>query len=465
MQLRHSYRPYAIHPATTTQVLQPGRQYFCPAARETCLVRDELYCSWIIDHGLTRFIDVPNGKVYDYYLDEKTALATLQALAAFMERHWNAHLQRYDVQRKRLVRAATAVSRAVGMNRKTLLARYRDHLQAGYDFGEFIWGPWAVIYCVEKELTQHVSPEQMALIGSLDRPVAFFRMQRDLFRLPAKQLVSRYGWLHVYSPYDAPFSEQYFRQQRALVRKSEIEKIFANYPNVQRAFQKLQKNLRPAHVRRLAVMMHRYAFLKTDRIDEWRKSMYALIPFCRFLAKHLPGATLRDVTNMSVQETITLLSTGHAPSVHDLRLRSANKALYLMQRGRIQVVTEQSTISNTLLRLEGLQKKLQRFSGIVACSGIARGRARIISHSTDLAKIRPGDIFVAKYTFPTFTPAMLKSKAIVTDEGGLTSHAAVIAREYSKPCIVGTKIATQVLKDGDLVEVDANTGIVRKLQR
>lgn len=64
---------------------------------------------------------------------------------------------------------------------------------------------------------------------------------------------------------------------------------------------------------------------------------------------------------------------------------------------------------------------------------------------------------------PAFMPAMKKAVAFVTDEGGITSHAAIIAREMKKPCIIGTKIATKVLRDGDLVEVDANKGIVRKI--
>ncbi len=58
---------------------------------------------------------------------------------------------------------------------------------------------------------------------------------------------------------------------------------------------------------------------------------------------------------------------------------------------------------------------------------------------------------------------MIKCAGIVTDEGGLISHAAIVARELQKPCIIGTKIATQILMDGDMVEVDANNGIVRKL--
>ena len=60
-----------------------------------------------------------------------------------------------------------------------------------------------------------------------------------------------------------------------------------------------------------------------------------------------------------------------------------------------------------------------------------------------------------------FIGAMEKAAAFVTDEGGITCHAAIIAREMKKPCIIGTKNATKVLKDGDIVEVDANTGIVK----
>ena len=70
---------------------------------------------------------------------------------------------------------------------------------------------------------------------------------------------------------------------------------------------------------------------------------------------------------------------------------------------------------------------------------------------------------VAVMTFPNFVQAMERASAFVTDEGGILCHAAIIAREMRKPCITGTKIATKVLKDGDLVEVDADKGIVKKL--
>lgn len=66
-------------------------------------------------------------------------------------------------------------------------------------------------------------------------------------------------------------------------------------------------------------------------------------------------------------------------------------------------------------------------------------------------------------TSPDFVPLMKKAKAIVTDEGGLSCHAAIVSREMGLPCVIGTKNATKVFKDGDMIEVDANKGFVRKI--
>lgn len=64
-------------------------------------------------------------------------------------------------------------------------------------------------------------------------------------------------------------------------------------------------------------------------------------------------------------------------------------------------------------------------------------------------------------TTPDYLPAMNKAAAFITDEGGVTCHAAIVAREIGKPCIIGTKFATKILKNGDMVEVDADSGVVR----
>lgn len=92
-----------------------------------------------------------------------------------------------------------------------------------------------------------------------------------------------------------------------------------------------------------------------------------------------------------------------------------------------------------------------------------RGRVSIVNSTSDMHKVAEGDVLVSFNTNPSLMPVIKKCAAIITDEGGIVCHAAIISRELKKPCIIGTKIATQVLRDGDLVEVDADTGVVRKL--
>lgn len=108
-------------------------------------------------------------------------------------------------------------------------------------------------------------------------------------------------------------------------------------------------------------------------------------------------------------------------------------------------------------------KLTREFKGELAYPGKVRGRVKIILDVKDAAKLQKGDILVTRMTDPNYVPIMKLAGAILTDIGGITCHAAIVSRELRKPCLVGTKFATQVLKDGDLIEVDANKGIVRKV--
>ncbi len=108
----------------------------------------------------------------------------------------------------------------------------------------------------------------------------------------------------------------------------------------------------------------------------------------------------------------------------------------------------------------------QQIKGTIASLGnekIITGIARIV---IDPAKedFKEGEILVASMTRIEFVPLMKKAKAIITDEGGIACHAAIVSRELGVPCIIGTKIATKLLKNGDLVEIDTNTGIVRLIK-
>ncbi len=92
-----------------------------------------------------------------------------------------------------------------------------------------------------------------------------------------------------------------------------------------------------------------------------------------------------------------------------------------------------------------------------------RGKVRLIFSEKEVGAFRAGEILVTQMTDPDCIVAIRKARAIITDEGGITCHAAIVSRELRIPCVVGTKIATKVLKDGDRVEVDATKGVIKKL--
>jgi len=115
-----------------------------------------------------------------------------------------------------------------------------------------------------------------------------------------------------------------------------------------------------------------------------------------------------------------------------------------------------------------LNKKIK---GLTVMKGIIKARTEVILHNKrSIAKklkvLKRGDILITDMTSPD-DATMISKKAggIVTDEGGITSHAAIIAREFKIPCVVGTKIATQIIKTGDLVEVNADKGIVKIIKK
>ncbi len=117
------------------------------------------------------------------------------------------------------------------------------------------------------------------------------------------------------------------------------------------------------------------------------------------------------------------------------------------------------------VRKTGSLKNITELKGVTAFRGMAKGIVRLILSSKQVGKFKDNEILVAPNTSPEYMPAIIKSRAIVTDEGGMLSHAAIISRELKKPCIIGTKIATKVLHDGDFIEVDANKGVVKIIKR
>lgn len=137
----------------------------------------------------------------------------------------------------------------------------------------------------------------------------------------------------------------------------------------------------------------------------------------------------------------------------------------LMMNGKIKLYLGKK--AKEIERKEIPEIKISRtdsIQGNIASKGYAKGRVRIVNNESEMKLMKKGEILVSLMTTPRLMMAVKKAAAIVTNEGGITSHAAIVSREFNIPCIIGTRIATKVFKDGDLVEVDANKGIVRKIK-
>jgi pyruvate,water dikinase len=190
------------------------------------------------------------------------------------------------------------------------------------------------------------------------------------------------------------------------------------------------------------------------------------MPFFQELAKRM-NLTYAELIEMKYKEIEELLQNGRQTSFSfkkELAMRYRDSALVL-EHGKVSLL-----IGKELKQYYGREKRqlnygldIRELRGQPASPGRAEGRVSIVHSVNEIGKVKRGEVLVTSATTPMHLPAMEKSVAIVTDEGGLLSHAAIVSRELKIPCVVGTKIATRVFKDGDLVEVDAEKGIVRKL--
>jgi phosphohistidine swiveling domain-containing protein len=155
------------------------------------------------------------------------------------------------------------------------------------------------------------------------------------------------------------------------------------------------------------------------------------------------------------------------PSVLELEKRKKYYWYEVWNNGGSEMLSGKKAwekIRQSGINSQGDKQTTKEIKGLPASPGKAIGRAKVELNAEVLNRtIQKGEILITSQTTPEFAPAMKKAAAIVTDEGGITSHAAIVSRELGIPCVIGTKIATKVFKDGDLVEVDANKGLVRKV--
>lgn len=194
--------------------------------------------------------------------------------------------------------------------------------------------------------------------------------------------------------------------------------------------------------------------------------------YAQLLAVHHMSAILKEIAHrffitekqvrfMRVEEMEKMLLNDEYDE-QELLERSKYCVYYAERDGeKIFIGDEAKNIMKSIEKEVDLN--ITELKGESGCVGYAKGKVKIIIRAEDMNKMEMGDILVSIATDPDIVPAMKKAAGIITEQGGVTSHAAIVSRELGIPCVIGTKFATKIFKDGDMVEVDANKGIVRKI--
>ena len=171
-----------------------------------------------------------------------------------------------------------------------------------------------------------------------------------------------------------------------------------------------------------------------------------------------PRATARVLTDDELRALGALARKAeeHYGTPQDLEFAIEGASVYLTQTRPI------TTLGGTVATITSvpIQSALPLLRGLGASPGNASGVVRVLTSPADSAALHEGDVLVARMTSPDWVPLMRRAAAIVTDAGGMTSHAAIVSRELGVPCVVGTRDATRVLTDGTRVTVDGSAGTV-----
>ena len=257
--------------------------------------------------------------------------------------------------------------------------------------------------------------------------------------------------------------EEFFAQHRN--PKKEIEHLRHMREEETKTFQNLYKelNITPeSELGRFIAIAKEYAFLRTWRTDVIYHSGYRARGLFYEIARRA-GINQEDVVYFSINELSAMAKTEKkAVPTLEVELRKQSCCKVTLQ-GKYLILPGKEWEMKIKNALHLSEEKGSQVQGKIAYPGKVQGPAKLVLSAEDLAKVQRGDILITVMTFPHFIAAMEKAAAFVTDEGGILCHAAIVSREMRKPCVIATKHATTVFKDGDVVEVNAEKGIVKKI--
>lgn len=334
---------------------------------------------------------------------------------------------------------------------------------------------------LKRNINEEKAQEYLSVLSSMNIPTLNWSEELELLRLAKKygdfkklreseefkRHIQKYFWINY--GYQGPSwkSKDFLkRAKRMLNQKNALNKHLVEHQKSLRELNREQSTIEKilklsSDEKKWFETARTFMYLKAYRMEVRHRVNYISEEIFKVISGRMKIAP--GVFRYALRGEILDILQGK--SVQKYILDRQKRLLYVTEKGKTWFV-RQSKIKSYLNTILVSEENItgDSVSGNVAFKGKVKGKVRIIYGPKDNKKVKRGDIIVTQVTTPDLLPAMIRAGAFVTDTGGITSHASIVARELKKPCVIGTQIATKIFKDGDMVEVDAEKGIVKKIR-
>ncbi len=371
------------------------------------------------------------------------------------------------------------------VSKEELITYWNKYLEMLYEVGAYVIFPLFAEKYLETKLREEINKKfslgeadkVFQIITTPIKPGVIQREEESLLKIAIKKVkgevvdkdinehIRDFAWIKN-NKFDGSFySKDEVLERVSLLAKNEPEQKLKEYlgkfSESRENFELYKKSLADnKELLSIIDTLQEAIYFRSWRTERYYRNAYFLQSFFSETAKVLNLGKVNDIFHLKADEIVDGLKSGLKVDAQTIKNRSEGYVLYSNFDHVYIFSGEEANLIKKTVKLNDEVHDSQ-IKGMVAYAGKVSGPARIILSTKELGRVQDGDVLVTSSTTPDFVPVLKKVVAIVTEEGGVLSHASIISRELHIPCIIGTKIATKVLKDGDIVEVDAIKGVVK----
>jgi len=306
-----------------------------------------------------------------------------------------------------------------------------------------------------------ISPVKETFINQYEKGLAVINQQRNWQKkeILAKNLIKKYFWIR------NSYAGRHLITVREVINESLANKKKLTF-DFSQIVEKKRKIIKELGLKKSLVNKIKATEFLIHWQDERKENILKAIDYVERILLEIAKRIKFDIRYLHYMMPIEISLENITAKKFQQELRQRKKGCIYFYDLKYQKIISGKEYQEFVSRLKKEKRvEIKELTGLIANTGTAIGRVKVCLELKSLTKVRKGDILVASMTRPEYIPAIKKAAAIITDEGGITCHAAIVSRELGIPCIIGTKIATKVLRDNDLVEVKGNHGLVIVLKK